>query len=248
MKQIISVENWPYPQWVAHRGGGKLAPENTIAAFKEGHHYGFGMAEFDVKLSADGVPFLLHDDDLLRTTNTQGLASALSIGSLQKTDASYGYPLFAGTTIPSLKEVAQYCLSANIAVNIEIKPTTGQDEETGKVVGETALSLWKDASLPPLFSSFSVTSLVALQKACPDALRGLLIEAWTSDDEVLNQLKTLGCVSLHAPDKSMTEARMALCHAHGYAVLVWTVNDMKRAQQLISWGVQAVITDNLKKQ
>ena len=58
---------WPYPRWIAHRGAGKLAPENTLAAFRSGASQGYRMFECDVKLSLDGVPFLLHDDTLVRT-------------------------------------------------------------------------------------------------------------------------------------------------------------------------------------
>lgn len=242
------LKNWSYPQWVAHRGGGKLAPENTVIAFKEGHKHGFSMAEFDVKLSSDGVPFLLHDDDLLRTTQIAGIASSKDMKSLEAINASNGYADFPVAPIPSLEQVAQYCLQENIAVNIEVKPTTGQDIETAKVVGKVALTLWKDAALPPLFSSFSVKSLATLQEVFPQSKRGLLIHEWTSDQDVLDQLKDLDCVSIHAPDESMTPERIALCHEHGIAVLVWTVNDMTRAQQLIDWGVEGIITDNLKKQ
>ena len=66
--------SWPYPRWIAHRGAGKLAPENTLAAFKLGASLGYRMFECDVKLSADGVPFLLHDATLDRTTNGHGVA------------------------------------------------------------------------------------------------------------------------------------------------------------------------------
>jgi glycerophosphoryl diester phosphodiesterase len=66
---MISRDNWPYPRWIAHRGAGKLAPENTLAAFRVGASHGYRMFECDVKLSLDGVPFLLHDDNLQRTTN-----------------------------------------------------------------------------------------------------------------------------------------------------------------------------------
>ena len=52
---------WPYPRWIAHRGAGKLAPENTLAAFRMGAQYGYRMFECDAKLSSDGVPFLMHD-------------------------------------------------------------------------------------------------------------------------------------------------------------------------------------------
>ncbi|WP_032323381.1 glycerophosphodiester phosphodiesterase family protein, partial [Shigella flexneri] len=68
------MSNWPYPRIVAHRGGGKLAPENTLAAIDVGAKYGHKMIEFDAKLSKDGEIFLLHDDNLERTSNGWGAA------------------------------------------------------------------------------------------------------------------------------------------------------------------------------
>src|SRR5207237_7935489 len=67
----LTMQAWPYPRWIAHRGAGKLAPENTLAAFRLGAQYGWRMFECDAKLSADGVPFLLHDATLQRTTNAR---------------------------------------------------------------------------------------------------------------------------------------------------------------------------------
>ena len=66
---------WPYPQWIAHRCGGALAPENTLAGFDACVQYGYRMVEFDAKLSADDCVFLLHDDMLERTTNGHGAAA-----------------------------------------------------------------------------------------------------------------------------------------------------------------------------
>ena len=68
---------WPYPRWIAHRGAGKLAPENTLAAFRTAADRGWQMSECDAKLSADGVVYLLHDDTLDRTTSGQGRTDAL---------------------------------------------------------------------------------------------------------------------------------------------------------------------------
>ena len=73
------LPTWPYPFWIAHRGAGKLAPENTLAAFRLGAQHGYQAFECDVKLSADGVPFLLHDAKLERTTCGQGLAGELTV-------------------------------------------------------------------------------------------------------------------------------------------------------------------------
>ena len=77
---------WPYPRLAAHRGAGKLAPENTLAALRLGHAHGYRMAEIDVKLSADGVAFLLHDDTLDRTSNGRGRADALTWRELAQLD------------------------------------------------------------------------------------------------------------------------------------------------------------------
>ena len=123
---------WPYPRWVAHRGAGKLAPENTLAAFKLGAREGYRMFECDVKLSSDRVPFLLHDDMVERTTNGQGVAGQLTWQALQKLDAgNWHSAAYKGEPLPSLDTIADYCISNGFDLNIEIKPTTGTDAHTG---------------------------------------------------------------------------------------------------------------------
>src|SRR5262249_52756932 len=78
---------WPYPRWVAHRGAGKLARESTLAAFRLGAEHGYRMFECDVKLSADGVPFLMHDATLERTTNGVGTGGDQPWDQLARLDA-----------------------------------------------------------------------------------------------------------------------------------------------------------------
>ena len=80
----------PWPLWIAHRGAGRLAPENTLAAFRIGAQHGYSAFECDVKLSADGVPFLLHDATLDRTTNARGAASERPWAELSRLDAAAG--------------------------------------------------------------------------------------------------------------------------------------------------------------
>jgi glycerophosphoryl diester phosphodiesterase len=81
------MTDWPYPLWIAHRGAGKLAPENTLAAFRVGASHGYRGFECDVKLSADGVPFLLHDDTLDRTSSGDGVAGTRAWSDLARLDA-----------------------------------------------------------------------------------------------------------------------------------------------------------------
>ena len=141
--QTVNSENWPYPRWIAHRGAGKLAPENTLAAFKLGANHGYRMFECDVKLSADGVPFLLHDDTLNRTTTGKGIAGQQTWNALSQLDAgSWHSRSFAGEPLPTLANIAQFFLKNGYFLNIEIKPTPGLEAETGKIVAENAAHLW----------------------------------------------------------------------------------------------------------
>ncbi len=78
---------WPYPLWIAHRGAGALAPENTLAAFRVGAAHGYRAFECDVKLSADGVAFLLHDATLQRTTPDRGECASRTWAELSRLDA-----------------------------------------------------------------------------------------------------------------------------------------------------------------
>src|SRR3954454_22287764 len=114
------LPSWPYPRWIAHRGAGKLAPENTLAAFRVGAAHGYRAFECDVRLSADGVPFLLHDDTLQRTTSAGGLASDLPWARLARLDAGAWHgPAFVGEPLPSLETNADYVIENGFALNIE---------------------------------------------------------------------------------------------------------------------------------
>ena len=129
------MSNWPYPRIVAHRGGGKLAPENTLAAIDVGARYGHTMIEFDAKLSKDGQIFLLHDDNLERTSNGWGVAGELAWDDLLKVDAGSWFSReFKGEPLPLLSQVAERCRCHGMMANIEIKPTTGLGPQTGNVV------------------------------------------------------------------------------------------------------------------
>ena len=116
------MKAWPYPKWIAHRGAGKLAPENTLAAFELGAKFGYRMFECDAKLSQDGVTFLLHDAHLERTTNGTGVAGSHDWSHLSQLDAgSWHSKTYAGTTLPTLESIAQFCLAHDYFLNIEIK-------------------------------------------------------------------------------------------------------------------------------
>lgn len=233
---------WPYPATIAHRGAGKLAPENTLAAFRLGAAHGYRAFEFDVKLSRDEQSFLLHDDSLDRTSNAQGPADALSLAELQQLDAgSWHSPTWAGEPVPSLAMIARYTQANACSVNIEIKPMPGRETETGRGVARAAQQLWQDAVIPPLLSSFSEEALAAAAEAAPELPRALLLETIPADWQA--RLQRLGCVALDARHSCLDESLIAQAHQAGYRVLCYTVNDPARAEQLLAWGVDSIITD-----
>jgi glycerophosphoryl diester phosphodiesterase len=235
--------DWPYPRLVAHRCGGTLAPENTLAGFDACVRYGYRMVEFDAKLSADNQLFLLHDDTLERTTNGHGNAAAHTWQQLAELDAGawYGAP-FAGTRLPTLAEAAARCARERIAANIEIKPCAGRDEITGRLVASGALTLWQNDT-PPLLSSFSYEALAAARDAAPSLRRGMLFDEVPAD--WLRIVRELDCVSLHANHRHLSEPLVAAIRAAGLRVLVYTVNDPTRARLLAQWGVDMICTDRI---
>jgi glycerophosphoryl diester phosphodiesterase len=236
------MTSWPYPFWIAHRGAGKLAPENTLAAFRVGASHGYRAFECDVKLSADGVPFLLHDATLQRTTRERGLAADRAWNELSCIDAGGWHSrAFAGEPIPSLASIAGYCLRNGFALNIEIKPTPGAETETGRVVADAAAGLWADSAVKPLLSSFNPDALAAAQSAQPGLPRALLLDTlrlgW------LDEAHALGCVAIVANYGVLDSAVIARVHADGLRALTYTANDPATVRWLVDCGIDGIITD-----
>ena len=189
------------------------------------------------ELSRDGVPFLLHDAKLDRTTNARGIAGERDWAELAKLDAgAWLSPAFAGETLPSLAAIEQFCIEGGHALNLEIKPTPGQELQTGQVVGRQASRQCKT-----VFSSFQPEALVGAAETAPDIPRALLLDAlkpgW------LLQARSLGCVAVVTAYRLMDKATIAAIHLAGMRALVYTVNDAAVATTLIANGVDGIITD-----
>ena len=243
MVMTTALKPWPYPRWVAHRGAGKLAPENTLAAIDMGARYGHTMIEFDAKLSKDGEIFLLHDDNLERTSNGWGVAGELNWQDLLRVDAGGWFSgEFKGEPLPLLSQVAERCRQHGMMANIEIKPTTGTGPLTGKVVALAARELWAGMT-PPLLSSFEIDALEAAQQAVPELPRGLLLDEWRDDWRELTS--RLECFSIHLNHTLLDEERVDMLRDAGLRILVYTVNTPARAQQLLDWGVDSICTDRI---
>ena len=243
---MTTLPIWPYPRLCAHRGAGKLAPENTLTSMRVGHAHGYGMVEFDVKLSGDNVSFLLHDATLERTTSGRGRADALPWRELARLDAGGWHSAkYAGEMLPTFAAIARWARAHGVACNVEIKAMPGRERETGAAVALDAAALWRDAEVPPLLSSFSEEALAAARDAVPLLPRALLLDELPADWR--SRLQRLGCIALDADHEALTAAVVRTVHDSGYRVLCFTPNDAARVAELAAWGVDSIITDAIDR-
>ena len=239
------MKAWPYPRIVAHRGGGSLAPENTLAAVRLGQSLGYRAHEFDVKLSKDNVAMLLHDATLERTTTGKGRAADFLWEALRALDAGGWHSAqFRGEPLASFEDTAKLLRSKGTMANVEIKPTPGLERETGLRVAQLARDWWKGSEVPPLLSSFSFDALMAAKEAAPELPRGWLTKEVMPD--TWERMAALEAVSLHTDHKRFTPDRIAGVQAKGYRVLLYTINDPDLAQGYLDAGVDGIFTDNLE--
>ncbi len=246
------MKPWPYPRWVAHRGAGKLAPENTLAAFRLGARHGYRMFECDAKLSADGVIFLMHDSTLERTTNAAqvlGAQASMVAGDhpwsvLSQLDAGGWHSrAYAGEPLATLDNLARFCLANSHCLNIEIKPTPGIEERTGEAVARQAALLWQGAAVPPLLTSFRPEALQGARQAAEHLPRGLLLDTWWTG--WLETALSLGCVAVVCNQALWDGSSLSQARSAGFRCLSYTVNDEWAAQRLLDLGTDAIITDRV---
>ena len=235
---------WPYPKVIAHRGAGTLAPENTIAAMQCGLDYGFRAVEFDVMLSKDGVPVLMHDPLFGRTvTGVGAVATTLAADLLQMDAGSWFSDRFAGESVPSYENVFRFCQQNGIWMNVEIKPVPGFEKVTGQTVARVSKELLASGGNLPLFSSFSLDALMCAKEEASDIPRSFLIDQ--IDSGWLSALQDLDAVALHTNQKYLTKSMTAEIKANGYGLMCYTVNTRERATEICAWGVDGFCTDRI---
>lgn len=229
------------PKIIGHRGSAGTHPENTMAAFEEALRVGADGIELDVQLSKDGVPVVIHDETVDRTTNGSGWVKDLTLAELRSLDAgSWFSALFANERIPTLKEVLEWSLSHAMLINIELK--------TGLIpypqLEETVVSQIQQYGLQQRvsISSFNHYSLVKTKRLAPDLETAILFmeglyEPW-------EYAKTVGASALHCYlSVAMHETFLVGAKKAGIPVRPFTVNEPIHLIQLLNFGCDAVITD-----
>ena len=217
----------------AHRGASGVAPENTLAAFMLAEQAGADGIELDVHLSRDGVPVVIHDESVDRTTDGCGPVSTFTLHNLKRLDAGRWFaPEFLGEPIPTLADVLSWA-NNRLRLNIEIKST-----QAGRAV-LAILDEYPEANV--LVSSFQHGLLFALRQISPDLPIAFLTDSrfWRV---ALKRAVACRAESFHPPVQHTTRLLIRACHRLGLAVYPWTVDESGQQRRLVRMGIDGLFT------
>lgn len=241
------------PMIIAHRGYSSVAPENTMAAFQAAAQAGFGF-ELDVGFCKDKVLCVMHDETLDRTTNGVGFVDETLWKDVQSKDAgSWFGEAFAAEPVPTLPAVLER-FGGEVFIDVEIKSPRSDGPFTAQELGAAVAKAIVDAGVSDrvVVTSFSPYVLEAVKDAAPALRRGQLTGSFDGADlnliekTVLKNLWLNGKAEadfLAVEDKVITAKYIQQMHEKGYPVFAWTVNEADRMQELVSWGIDGLITD-----
>jgi len=227
---------------VAHRGASRVAPENTLAAFRIAAGQGARWVEFDASLLGDGTAVLHHDGTLDRCTDASGPLSAFGAADLARIDAgSWFGPGFAGEPLATLDQALELFDALALSANLEMKPQDGPPEAlAGVVAAALGRRPWTRSRI--LVSSFELAALKALRRLMPDQPLAMLYE--DPPDEWPDVLAALGACSLHIWHQALSDALLARAAREQVHVRVYTINEPARMARFRGAGLAGVITDH----
>jgi len=240
--------NAPSNGLIGHRGLASFAPENTLIGFQMAKVKGFEWIEFDIQLSKDNELIVIHDHNLNRTTNGNGLVYEQHSEILSKLDAgSWFAQEFSGASIPNLEKDLLKILKLDLNINIEIKCPPEAKQDYKDTIADKIISLitnrWYSFYSLPLISSFDWDILLRIRKALPKQPIGFLCENITAD--VLRIAAQTSNASIHCSYSNLSDAQIYQAQAFNIPLLVYTVNQQELANKLIDTGVFGVFTDKL---
>lgn len=231
------------PPIIAHRGASAVAPENTLAAFRQAKTLGIQWIEFDVMLAACGKAIVFHDETLERTTTGVGRVTDYPYDEyLQALNAgAWFHPNFAGEKIPTFRSVVELACELQLNMNIEIKPMPGQEEKIVKTV-LNILHQFSTDRLPQFFiSSFSHLVLQYVRELSRTISLGFLMDEWHADWQ--QKSDDLQCRLIDVNYHVLTPERVQEIKRADKYLLAYTVNEPQLFNTLREWGVDAVFSD-----
>ncbi|MHA1641363.1 MAG: glycerophosphodiester phosphodiesterase [Promethearchaeota archaeon] len=220
---------------IAHAGGAKDVPENTMTAFKKSIELGAEYVEFDIHLTKDDEIVIIHDSDTYRTTNVKGLVKEMTLNEIKHLKVE-GFE-----KIPTLKELIALA-KGKILLQPEIKAMG---------VAEKLIPILENENLlqTTIISSFILNELISCQKMNSEAKLALLIpEQFRSirlmKRKILDIAKN-NFYAIHPHFRYLTKEIVDFAHDNGLKVNVWTVNDENMMHSLVNMGIDGLITDDV---
>ena len=234
------MSNQTLSRIIAHRGGRRWAPENTMAGFRKSIEAGLDGIELDIHRCSTGELVVIHDEDVQRTTNGVGLVKDISFPELQRLSAGLWFGKeFGEERIPLLKDVLDL-VAGQCVLNIEIKNTPidypGIDDDLIDL-----LSDYPDRD-KLIISSFDHKIVRLMHSKVPDLSFALLADALFID--VADYARRIGATVWHPSFGSLREEAVAEAQAAGMLVNAWTVNTTREWSMAISMGLDGIITDD----
>ena len=234
---------------ISHRGANKVAPQNTLEAFKKSIQYKADGVETDVHMTSDGIPVICHNYTVDKTSDGKGEIASRTLEQLKKLDfGSYFHHSYRGTKIPTLEEFLNLCEKARLKVlNIEIKSPRNKDY----TIADKIITAVKEHNLfdKLLISSFDPDLLVYIKDIEEACKTGFLYspDKPITYKQVLGKeigfAKSIGADALHPHQLFVNEKLVDAAHENGIQVNPWTVNKEKDMRKLLSFGVDGLITD-----
>jgi glycerophosphoryl diester phosphodiesterase len=236
-----------FPLIVAHRGSSATHPENTLQSFAAALEAGAHVVELDVRLTADGVPVVMHDPDVSRTTDGVGHVHELTSDQVATLNAGTpGRP----ARVPLLREVLEL-VSGRGGVAIEIKNIPGEPgyDPGGEPITEAALTEVARAGFdgPVLVVSFNPRSIAVAREVARDVATGLLTTELVDPREALAHVVEAGHDFLLPGSRALQPAGQGFveeAHLAGIRVGTWTVDDPRAIRMFLGWGVDAIATND----
>lgn len=236
------------PWVVGHRGAMGHAPENTMTSFETALQLGADMLEFDVRLTKDGVPVVVHDANLDRTSNKSLYVADLNVKDLLELDAGSWFDLrFAGERIPRLSTLLKWSHNKknksgdplSFFVELKVDKDEGRREALIKAVLKE-LHEFKVHNRSVLIS-FDEPSLMMAHKISPSTGTGFLYSDLLFD--ALDRAKKLKVNHLLPRKDRVTGDLVEEAHQAGLAVVAWTADRLDEFRKLVIWQVDAVATN-----
>lgn len=223
----------------AHRGASAIAPENTLPAFIEALDQGADAIEIDVQMTKDGVPVVIHDEYLERTTNGYGMVQQYTYAELSRLDAgSWFHKKYTGTKIPSLTEVMEWLKTNQLGLNIELKASNDQSRK----LEEKVIDLIKRYHMKErtIISSYDLRVLQRIHKLDPKIVTAyiyfFLTEPWKYAEAV-------GAKALHVFFPLLNEETIYQAKERQIQVIPYTVDEWSDISRVLKFDISGIITN-----